>query len=118
MLALAVVAKGLYAQFIQPKTYLQNLDLKYQKMTSAHTGINPVMGKTLERVDPRIQHLAKWLMSVGDSVAAGDANNDGSRGFGEDEFFEIINNGMKANWLAMLFCLLLVYFWSTFLLTF
>jgi Na+-translocating ferredoxin:NAD+ oxidoreductase RnfD subunit len=77
LLALAFAAKGLYFQFIQPKTHLQNLDLKFEKISSDYTGIKPVMGKTLERVDPRVQHLAKWLMSVGDSVAAGDVNNDG-----------------------------------------
>jgi hypothetical protein len=35
------------------------------------------MGKTLEEVDPRLLHVAKWVLSVGDSVASGDVNGDG-----------------------------------------
>lgn len=77
MFILAVIGKGIYSTVISPTTYLHNLDLQYEKVSPTSSGIDPVMGKTLERVDPRIQHLAKWLMSVGDSVAAGDVNNDG-----------------------------------------
>ena len=31
----------------------------------------------LERVDARIAHIAKWLLSVGDAVAVADVDNDG-----------------------------------------
>jgi hypothetical protein len=48
-----------------------------KKIPPNQSNIHPKMGNTLERVDPRVQHLAKWLMSVGDSVAAADVNNDG-----------------------------------------
>jgi len=66
-----------YQNVLSSQLKLGKIDLKFQKLTIIETGINPVMGKTLERVDPRIQHLAKWLLSVGDSVAAADVNNDG-----------------------------------------
>lgn len=35
------------------------------------------MGDTLTRVDPRIAHVAKWVLSVGDAAAVGDFDNDG-----------------------------------------
>lgn len=77
IVSLALAANGVYSSFIKPKTYIENLDLKFEKISSKYTSINPIMGKTLERTDQRIHHLAKWLLSVGDSVAAGDINQDG-----------------------------------------
>jgi Na+-translocating ferredoxin:NAD+ oxidoreductase RnfD subunit len=77
IVGLALAANGLYTTVIKPRTSLENLPLKFETVTASQTGINPVMGKTLERVDVRVQHLAKWLLSVGDSVAAGDVNGDG-----------------------------------------
>lgn len=35
------------------------------------------MSHTLEQVDPRIAHIAKWVLSVGDAVAVGDYDDDG-----------------------------------------
>ncbi len=35
------------------------------------------MSHTLEQVDPRIAHIAKWVLSVGDAVAVGDYDGDG-----------------------------------------
>jgi Na+-translocating ferredoxin:NAD+ oxidoreductase RnfD subunit len=77
LLLVFFAAKIGYTQIIKPRISLENLDLKFEQLSLEQTGINPTMGKTLERVDPRIQHLAKWLISVGDTVAAGDVNNDG-----------------------------------------
>jgi hypothetical protein len=37
----------------------------------------PKGGSLLEAVDPRLLHVAKWVMSVGDAVAVGDVDNDG-----------------------------------------
>jgi hypothetical protein len=35
------------------------------------------MSNLLETVDPRLLHIAKWIMSVGDAVAVGDVDGDG-----------------------------------------
>jgi len=35
------------------------------------------MSHALEEVDPRIAHIAKWVLSVGDAVAVGDYDGDG-----------------------------------------
>jgi Na+-translocating ferredoxin:NAD+ oxidoreductase RnfD subunit len=40
-------------------------------------GIVSNPGKVLQSVDPRIAHIAKWLLSVGDAVAVADVDNDG-----------------------------------------
>lgn len=77
MAVLLLGAISIYKNFIQAHTNLANLDLKFEKISNQHTGVAPIMGKTLTRVDPRVQHLAKWLLSVGDSVAASDVNGDG-----------------------------------------
>ncbi len=37
------------------------------------------MSQVLEEVDPRIKHLAKWILSVGDAVAVADFDNDGDQ---------------------------------------
>lgn len=40
-------------------------------------GIQTHMGKTLQEVDPRVEHVSKWILSVGSSISVGDINNDG-----------------------------------------
>jgi len=47
------------------------------EIDAATTGIVGRPSDALELVDPRIQHLAKWLLSVGDAVAVADVDNDG-----------------------------------------
>jgi len=44
---------------------------------AAQAGITSRPGRVLENVDPRIAHVAKWVLSVGDAVAVGDADGDG-----------------------------------------
>ncbi len=40
-------------------------------------GLGAQMGDLFDRVDPRVRHVAKWVLSVGDGVAVGDVDNDG-----------------------------------------
>ncbi|MFP5502088.1 MAG: CRTAC1 family protein, partial [Candidatus Sericytochromatia bacterium] len=44
---------------------------------AAEAGLGTAMGPALDEVDPRVQHLGKWLLSVGDAVAVGDYDQDG-----------------------------------------
>ncbi len=67
----------IYKKEIAPTTSLYNLDLSFEELPIEKLGIKVEMGDVLKRVDPRIQHLAKWLISVGDSVSSADVNNDG-----------------------------------------
>ncbi len=48
-----------------------------QPVPFTHSGLQSTMGKTLEEVDPRLLHVAKWVLSVGDCVATGDVDGDG-----------------------------------------
>ena len=66
-----------YKTLIYPKLEINNLTLEMKTVPASHTGIDPELGDVLTRVDPRIQHIVKWLLSVGDSVAAGDYDGDG-----------------------------------------
>ncbi len=50
---------------------------RFERVPVAEAGLASTMGTTLEEVDPRVQHVAKWVLSVGDAVAAGDVDGDG-----------------------------------------
>lgn len=48
-----------------------------QAIDAQHSGISGRPGDILQRIDPRLQHVGKWLLSVGDAVAVADFDNDG-----------------------------------------
>lgn len=73
----AVGSLGMYHNVISPTLSINNLSLKFVEILPGQSTINPINGDVLKRVDPRVQHLAKWIMSVGDAVAVGDYNGDG-----------------------------------------
>lgn len=47
------------------------------KISTTAAGISSHQGHIFNKVDPRLQHVAKWLLSVGDAVAIADFDNDG-----------------------------------------
>ena len=49
----------------------------YVQVAPASSGIDSRLGDVLRRVDPRVQHIAKWLLSAGDTAAAADYDKDG-----------------------------------------
>ena len=49
----------------------------FTEIDSRAAGIRSNPGHVLQSVDPRIAHIAKWLLSVGDAVAVADVDNDG-----------------------------------------
>ncbi len=54
-----------------------DVGFKLEPVTLEHSGLGSTMGKTLEEVDPRLLHVAKWVLSVGDAVATADVDGDG-----------------------------------------
>lgn len=48
-----------------------------REVSADEAGIRSRPGQVLAQVDPRIAHVAKWLLSVGDAVAVADVDNDG-----------------------------------------
>ena len=51
--------------------------ISFTRIDATEAGLHSEKGDILERVDPRIRHIAKWLLSVGDAVAISDINGDG-----------------------------------------
>ena len=49
----------------------------FVEIDTAASGITARPGTVLDEVDPRIRHIAKWVLSVGDAVAVADVNGDG-----------------------------------------
>jgi hypothetical protein len=59
-------------------TGVRDPGFRMEPLPTAATGVTPAMDAMIfERVDPRLRHIAKWLLSVGDAVAAGDYDGDG-----------------------------------------
>jgi hypothetical protein len=47
------------------------------ELPAEQAGLGVHMSHVLEEVDPRVAHIAKWLLSVGDAVAVADVDGDG-----------------------------------------
>ena len=58
---------------LTPEEDLFNL----QQITAQHSGLGWAASNLLEETDPRLAHVAKWILSVGDAVAVADVNLDG-----------------------------------------
>lgn len=50
---------------------------RFVEVAAEASGVAGRPGKVLEQVDPRIRHIAKWVLSVGDAVAVADVDGDG-----------------------------------------
>lgn len=55
----------------------QETGFTFTRISSTDSGIEATPGTVLTEIDPRVQHIAKWLLSVGDAVAVADIDNDG-----------------------------------------
>ena len=53
------------------------INFTFVELTDDHTGIESTQGNMLNKIDPRLHHISKWLLSVGDAVAVADVNQDG-----------------------------------------
>ncbi|HWU43120.1 MAG TPA: CRTAC1 family protein, partial [Bdellovibrio sp.] len=75
---LFVGGSTVYGGLIRPHLSLENLNWKFEKVDPQYSGLNAdKYGGLYEDLDPRIQHIAKWILSVGDAVAVADVDNDG-----------------------------------------
>ena len=75
--SIAFVGMTVYKSKILPTPSLEKLDFSFKAVSLEKTKLGSEFGDVLKRVDPRITHFSKWLLSVGDSVSVGDYNNDG-----------------------------------------
>lgn len=74
---LAATGITLYRQVISPRLEVANLNFTFKQHANSGTGLETKFGDVFQRVDERIQHMVKWLLSVGDSVAMDDFDGDG-----------------------------------------
>ena len=75
---MALLGGTAYATVIRPRVALRDAGFVLHEVPAAESGLGVRMDPaSYDLVDPRLRHMAKWLLSVGASVAAGDVNADG-----------------------------------------
>jgi enediyne biosynthesis protein E4 len=76
VLGLGLVLVGGY-HLARPALAAPPLAFRLERLGPEHTGIDARLGGVWNEVDPRVRHIAKWLLSAGSAVAVGDVDNDG-----------------------------------------
>lgn len=66
-----------YAAWAAPRALAAAPPFKLEPVPLAQSGLGSEMGQVLEQVSPGVRHIAKWIISVGDSVAVADWDGDG-----------------------------------------
>lgn len=76
--AIAGVAMLIYSVAIVPAQATSSIDWKFDPVSAEQSGLTAdKKGNLIEQLDPRIQHIAKWLVAETEGIAAGDINGDG-----------------------------------------
>ncbi|CAN5430573.1 hypothetical protein BH10BDE1_BH10BDE1_05040 [soil metagenome] len=76
--ALAAALALFYDQAIYAKVVAPQLDFKFVKIPAEVSGFNfDASGDLVQKVDPRAQHIAKWLLAETESIAVADVDGDG-----------------------------------------
>lgn len=57
--------------------YAEEAPFRLVRIDAAHSGLGGRPGDIWARTDARMQHVAKWLLSIGDAAAVADVDNDG-----------------------------------------
>lgn len=52
-------------------------EFNLRRISEEQSGLSYLKSNVLERTDPRVAHVAKWIISVGDAAAVADVNLDG-----------------------------------------
>jgi Na+-translocating ferredoxin:NAD+ oxidoreductase RnfD subunit len=74
--AIGVASWAAYGQWANPESVAAT-DFRLEAIDVRAARIGGKSSDILDRVDPRIAHVGKWLLSVGDAVAVADVDNDG-----------------------------------------
>lgn len=76
-LGLALMGFGVFRGVLSPVVHAAKAPFEFETLTPDRTGILTHTGNLYDRLDPRMQHVAKWVLSVGDAVSTADVDNDG-----------------------------------------
>ncbi|MBW3569866.1 MAG: CRTAC1 family protein [Gemmatimonadetes bacterium] len=75
---MALLGGTAYTTVIHPRVALDDAGFVLREVPPEASGLGVRMDPaTYDLVDPRVRHVAKWMLSVGASVAAGDVDGDG-----------------------------------------
>jgi Na+-translocating ferredoxin:NAD+ oxidoreductase RnfD subunit len=75
---LGAVMVGTYRGVIHPAVAIADVPFALEPIPALRSGLGSEADpEMLRRVDPRVQHIAKWLLSAGASVATADYDGDG-----------------------------------------
>lgn len=77
---MGVVGYYLY-QVTHALSQVSNPGFKFVEISAESLNIDSRPSNVMEETDPRVQHLAKWIMAEGDGVAIADVDNDGDQDF-------------------------------------
>jgi Na+-translocating ferredoxin:NAD+ oxidoreductase RnfD subunit len=66
-----------YNHWLRPKLELTQFPFRLNAISGEESGLTSSLSNALYRTDPRLHHIIKWVLSVGDSVAVGDIDLDG-----------------------------------------
>ena len=76
--AVSLTAGFTYRQLIHPRVALTDAGFTLEEIAPAASGLSiRIDPASLDLVDPRLRHIAKWILSVGASVSAADVDGDG-----------------------------------------
>jgi hypothetical protein len=73
---IAMLGSFIYRSAVVPEA-IASSGLFFTEIDSTDAGIQSRSSRLLDQVDPKLRHVGKWLLSVGDSVAVSDINHDG-----------------------------------------
>ena len=75
---IALLGGWTYARVIHPRVALADAGFVLHEVPDATSGLSVTIDpSSLDLVDPRLRHIAKWLLSVGASAEVADVNGDG-----------------------------------------
>jgi hypothetical protein len=77
LLLLGAAMVGVHRHLLQPAAAATEPPFHLERIAPEHSGIDARLGAVWEEVDPRVRHIAKWLLSAGSAVAVGDFDDDG-----------------------------------------
>ncbi|MEP6730600.1 MAG: CRTAC1 family protein, partial [bacterium] len=74
----ALTGAWTYSHVLRPRVALANPGFRLHDVPSTLSGLKVVIDpQSLDLVDPRLRHIAKWLLSVGSSAEVADVDGDG-----------------------------------------